>query len=75
MENYIQMPTWQDIEKAIKEVIKMALFYNKLKDGKFMQSYKKQYITLKSTEELDEYIISCAITKFPNKEKYMQMKE
>ena len=53
----------------------MAFFYNKPKDGKFIQSYKKQYITLKRTEEPDEYILSCAITKFPNKEKYMEMKE
>ena len=53
----------------------MSLFYNKPKDSKFIQNYKKQYITLKSTEESDEYIVSCTITKFPNKEKYMEMKE
>lgn len=78
MENKTQtqpMPTWQEIEKAIKEVVKMALFYSKPKDGKFIQSYKKQYITLKGAEEPDEYILSYAIRKFPNKEKYMEMKE
>jgi len=53
----------------------MAFFYNKPKDSKFIQSYKKQYTILKSTKEPDEYILSCAITKYPNKEKYIEMKE
>ncbi|CAG8721262.1 17045_t:CDS:1, partial [Acaulospora morrowiae] len=71
----VSMPTWQDIEKTIKEIVTMAIFYNKPKNGKFIQSYKKQYATLKSTEEPEEYIVACAITKFPNKEKYIEMKE
>ena len=69
------MLTWQDVQKAIKEVVNMAIFYNKPKDSKFIQSYKKQYITLKATKESDEYILSCAIRKFPNKVKYMEMKK
>ena len=75
MESSTQPISWQDVEKAIKDIIKMAFYYNKPKDSKFIQSYKKQYITLKRTEEPDEYILSCTITKFPNKEKYMEMKE
>ena len=69
------MSTWQEVQKAIKEVVNMAIFYNKPKDGKFVQSYKKQYITLKSCKEPDKYILSCATRKYPNKEKYMEMKE
>ena len=53
----------------------MVVFYNKLKVNKFIQSYKKQYIILKSTEESNKYIVSCTITKFLNKEKYMKMKK
>jgi hypothetical protein len=73
--NTQSIPTWQEVQKAIKEVVNMAIFYNKPKDGKFIQSHKKQYITLKATEEPDEYILSCAISKFPNKVKYMEMKK
>ena len=40
-----------------------------------MQGYKKQYKNLFSAEEPDEYIIEYAKNRFPNKEKYIQMKE
>ena len=35
-------PTAKDVEKALINVIKAGLYYNKPKDGKFMLSYKEQ---------------------------------
>ena len=69
------MPIWQDIEKAIKNIVDMALYYKKPKNGKFLQSYKKCYSDLHGAEEPNEYIVKFAINLYPNKEKYMQMKE
>src|SRR5260363_141906 len=69
------MPKWQDIAKAIKEIVIVADYCGKPRDGKFMQGYKKQYRNLFNTEEPDEYIVEYAKNKFPNKEKYMEMKE
>src|SRR5207253_5741766 len=69
------MPTWQEIAKAIKEVVIVADYCGKTRDGKLMQSYKKQYRNLFNTEEPDEYIVEYAKNRFPNKEKYMDMKE
>jgi predicted amidohydrolase YtcJ len=74
-ENSIAKPTWQDIEKAIKDIVKAGLYYKKAKNGKFLQGYKNQYLNLHNVEEPDEYIIEYAIKLYPNKEKYMQMKE
>jgi len=69
------MPTWQDIANAIKEIIIVADYYGKPRDGKLMQGHKKQYRNLFNTEEPDEYIVEYAKNRFPNKEKYMEMKE
>jgi hypothetical protein len=69
------MPKWQDIAKAIKEIVIVADYCGKPRDGKFMQGYKKQYRNLFNTEEPDEYIVEYAKNRFPNKEKYMEMKE
>src|SRR5438067_12072116 len=51
------MPTWQDIANAIKEIIIVADYYGKPRDGKLMQGHKKQYRNLFNTEEPDEYIV------------------
>ena len=69
------MPTWQDIEKAIKNIVDMALYYKKPKNGKFLQGYKRRYLELYGAEEPNEYIVEFAINLYPNKEKYMQMKK
>jgi hypothetical protein len=69
------MPIWQDIAKAIKEIVIIADYCGKDRNGKFIQGYKKQYRKLFNTEEPDEYIVESAKNKFPNREKYMQIKE
>ncbi|CAH1769485.1 7842_t:CDS:2 [Entrophospora sp. SA101] len=68
-------PTWQEVEKAIKEVVVAGLYYKKPKDSKFLKNYKKLYTDLHQHEEPQECIIKQAKTLFPNKEKYFQMKE
>ena len=35
-------PTWKDIEKAIYEIVKVALDYNYSKSGNFLKKWKKQ---------------------------------
>ena len=65
------MPTWQDIEKGIKEIVNMAVFYKKKKNGKFLQEYKRWYLDLYGAEEPNEYIVEFAINLYSNKEKYM----
>src|SRR5438552_13485837 len=69
------MSTWQDIEKAIKEIVDMAVFYKKKKNKKFLQGYKRQYLNLYGAEEPNEYIVEFAINLYSNKEKYIQIKE
>ncbi|CAG8608935.1 10734_t:CDS:2 [Ambispora leptoticha] len=59
------MPKWQDVAKVIKEIVIVADYCGKPRDGKFIQGYKKQY------RNLFEY----AKNRFPNKKKYMEMKE
>lgn len=68
-------PAWQEIEKAIKEVVKAGLYYKKPKDGKFLQGYKKLYTDLHQHQEPEECVIKRAKSLCPNKEKYFQMKE
>src|SRR5260363_371473 len=69
------IPKWQDIAKAIKEIVIVADYCGKPRDGKLIQGYKKQYRNLFNTEEPDEYIVVYAKNRFPNKEKYIEMKE
>src|SRR5260363_221443 len=69
------IPKWQDIAKAIKELVIVADYCGKPRDGKLMKAYKKQYRNLFNAEEPDEYIVEYAKNKFLNKEKYMEMKE
>ncbi|CAG8449334.1 3565_t:CDS:2 [Cetraspora pellucida] len=52
------MPKWQDIAKAIKEIVIVADYCGKPRDGKLMKAYKKQYRNLFNAEEPDEYILA-----------------
>ncbi|CAG8813902.1 36763_t:CDS:2 [Gigaspora margarita] len=60
---------------TIKELVIVADYCGKPRDEKLMQGYKKEYRNLFNDEEPDEYIVKYAKNKFPNKEKYMEMKE
>ncbi|RHZ76960.1 hypothetical protein Glove_187g2 [Diversispora epigaea] len=53
-------PTWQDIEKAIVDIVKAGVSYKKPKDSKFMQNYKKRYTELHQAEDPDTYILTNA---------------
>src|SRR4051812_30026910 len=68
-------PTWQNIEKALIEVVKAGLYYKKPKDGKFLQNYKKRVNELRKSDDPTEYIIENAQKLFPNEAKYKQMKK
>ena len=66
-------PTYQEVEKALINVVKAGIYYKKPKDGKFMQNYKERIKKLRQAENLEEYILKLAITKFSNKEKSNQI--
>ncbi|CAJ0828856.1 16109_t:CDS:2 [Entrophospora sp. SA101] len=68
------IPTWQDIEKAIVNIVKAGVYYKKEKDGKFMQNYKKRYTELHQAEDPDIYILNNAKRIYPNEDKYISMK-
>ena len=63
-------PTAKDIEKALINVIKAGLYYNKPKDGKFMLSYKERVKKMHDSTSPDEYVIRLAKAIFPNEEEY-----
>src|SRR5947209_11976217 len=63
-------PTAKDIEKALINVIKAGLYYNKPKDGKFMLSYKERVKKMRDSTSSDEYVIRLAKAIFPNEEEY-----
>ncbi|RHZ61181.1 hypothetical protein Glove_349g152 [Diversispora epigaea] len=67
-------PTWQDIEKAIVDIVKAGVYYKKPKDSKFMQNYKKRYTELHQAEDPDTYILTNAKKIYPNEDKYIEMK-
>ena len=64
------LPTWQDIEKAIIDILKAGIFYNIEKDKEFMDYYKKLYNELHQSEDPDVYIIDKARHILPNEEIY-----
>src|SRR5271163_4769146 len=66
----ISLPTWQDIEKAIIDVLRAGIFYNIEKNKGFMDYYKKLYNELHQSEDPDVYIIDKARHILPNKEIY-----
>src|SRR5581483_1655543 len=60
----------KDIEKALINVLKAGIYYNKLKDGKFMISYKERVEKLRQAEDPNEYSIELARKIFPNESQY-----
>src|SRR5271154_1626093 len=66
---------WQDIEKAIVDIVKAGVYYKKKKDGKFMQNYKTRYTELHQADNPDVYILDNAKRIFPNKDRYIEMKK
>ena len=74
MSNPIQLaetkPTYQEIEQALKNILKAGIYYRRPKDGKFMQSYIERIKKLHQAEDPQEYVINLAMTIFPNEDKY-----
>jgi len=66
-------PTSQEIEQALINVVKSGLYYRKLKDRKFMQSYKERVKKLRQSEDPEQYVEDLARTIFPNERKYHQI--
>jgi len=64
------MPTSQEIEQALINVIKAGIYYRRPKDGKFMQSYKERVKKLRQAEDPEEYVLKTAQSMFPNVDKY-----
>lgn len=64
------MPTWQDIEKSIIDILRAGIFYNKDKNVGFMDYYKKQLDELRKSEDREQYIINKAKQLLPNEEIY-----
>ncbi|GBB96928.1 hypothetical protein RclHR1_28780002 [Rhizophagus clarus] len=63
-------PTYQEVERALINVVKAGIYYRRPKEGKFMQSYKERIKKLRQAEEPQEYVLKLAMTIFPNKDKY-----
>ena len=68
-------PTWQEVEKAILDILRAGIYYRKPKDKGFMSWYKKQLDKLRRSEEPEIHIYEMAIEKFPNEEVYKQTME
>ncbi|RIA80763.1 hypothetical protein C1645_745018 [Glomus cerebriforme] len=66
-------PTYQEIEKALINIIKAGLYYRRPKNGKFMQNYKERVKNLRQAEDPEEYVLKLVQTIFPNKDKYHQI--
>ncbi|CAG8581672.1 19633_t:CDS:2 [Gigaspora margarita] len=64
------MPTWQDIEKSIINILRAGIFYNKDKTTGFMDYYKKQLDELHKSKDQEQYIITKARALLPNEEIY-----
>lgn len=64
------MPTSQEIEQALINVIKAGIYYKRPKDGKFMQSYKERVKKLRQAEDPETYVLKVAQTTFPNEDQY-----
>ena len=62
------IPTWQDIEKAILDILRAGIYYRKPKNKGFMSWYKKQLEELRGLEDPEIHIYEKAIEKFPNEE-------
>lgn len=68
-------PTAKEVEKALINVLKAGIYYNKPRDGKFMISYKERVEKLRHAEDPDEYIIELAKKIFPNESQYHRVKD
>ena len=51
-----------------------GIYYKKKKNEKFMQNYKTRYTELHQAEDPDIYILDNAKRIFPNKDKYIEIK-
>ena len=67
-------PTYQEIEKALINVVKAGLYYRKPKDGKFMQFYKEKIRKLRQAEDPEKYVLNLAMIMFFNKDKFYSVK-
>jgi transcription termination factor NusB len=73
MESNIELkPTWQDIEKAIVEIVQYGFYYGMKGNTKFIQNYKKVYKEIKASEDPDEYLSDLISKIYPNKDIYNQ---
>ncbi|RHZ55108.1 hypothetical protein Glove_420g29 [Diversispora epigaea] len=68
-------PTWQDIEKAIINIVQAGVDYKKKKNEKFMQNYKKRYTELHQAEDPDIHVLDIAKRIFPNENKCIKSKK
>ena len=68
-------PTAKEVEKALINVLKAGIYYNKPKDGKFMISYKERVEKLRQAEDPNEYSIELARKIFPNESQYHRVKD
>lgn len=64
------IPSCQEIEKSIIEILRAGIFYNKDKSVGFMDYYKKQLDELRKSEDQEQYIINKAKQLLPNEEIY-----
>src|SRR6185295_15083561 len=63
-------PTWKDIEKALREIVKAGVDYKMEKNGTFMKNWRKKFRKLRKEEDPDEFIIESAQQLFPNETQY-----
>ena len=74
-EEKLGKPTAKEVEKALINVLKAGIYYNKPKDGKFMISYKERVEKLRQAEDPNEYSIELARKIFPNESQYHRVKD
>ena len=64
------LPTCQDIEKAIIDILRAGNFYNKDRNIGFMTYYKNQLDELRKSEDQEQYIINKSKQLLPNEKIY-----
>ena len=64
------LPTSQDIEKLIIDILRAGNFYNKDRNIGFMTYYKNHLDELRKSEDQEQYIIIKARSLLPNEEIY-----
>src|SRR5437016_6035413 len=65
--------TFQKVEQALINVVKVGIYYRKPKESNFMQNYKERIKKLYQAKDPNEYILENAKRLFPNKVKYHQI--